>query len=57
MLLVVVVIVMGVILGDYGLWYFVWFVGIVMIVLVVVVGGVWMDVYDEMFEGESGVVY
>ncbi|MCP1375480.1 hypothetical protein [Dyella lutea] len=46
MLLAVVAIVMGVILGDYGSWYFAWFVGTAMIVLVAAAGGAWMDAHD-----------
>jgi hypothetical protein len=47
MLLAVVAIVMGVILGDYGSWYFAWFVGTGMIVLVAAAGGAWMDAHDD----------
>lgn len=47
MLLAAVAIVLGVILGDYGSWYFAWFVGTGMIVLVAAAGGAWMDTHDE----------
>lgn len=53
MLLAVVAIVMGVILGDYGSWYFAWFVGTAMIVLVAAAGGAWMDAHDETPEGDG----
>lgn len=54
MLLALVAIVMGVILGDYGSWYFAWFVGTAMIVLVAAAGGAWMDAHDETPEGDGG---
>ncbi|MGA0587762.1 hypothetical protein ACO2Q2_11620 [Dyella sp. KRB-257] len=53
MLLAVVAIVMGVILGDYGSWYFAWFVGTAMIVLVAAAGGAWMDAHDETSEEDG----
>ncbi len=34
---------LGVILGDYGPWYFAWLVGTVMIVLIAAAGGALMD--------------
>ncbi len=34
---------LGVILGDYGPWYFAWLVGTVMIVLISAAGGALMD--------------
>ena len=46
MLLTAVAIVMGVILGEHGSWYFAWFVGTAMIVLVAAAGGAWMDAHD-----------
>ena len=57
MLLAVVAIVMGVILGDYGSWYFAWFVGTAMIVLVAAAGGAWMGAHDETPEGEGGAAH
>lgn len=48
MLLAVIAIVFGVILGNYGSWYFAWFVGTGMIVLVAVAGGTWMDTHDDV---------
>jgi flagellar motor component MotA len=57
MLLAVVAIVMGVILGDYGSWYFAWFVGTAMIVLVAAAGGAWMDAHDETPEGDGSTAH
>ena len=57
MLLAVVAIVMGVILGDYGSWYFAWFVGTAMIVLVAAAGGAWMDAHDETPEGDGSAAH
>ena len=57
MLLAVVAIVMGVILGDYGSWYFAWFVGTAMIVLVAAAGGAWMDAHDETPEGGGSTAH
>lgn len=34
---------LGIILGDYGPWYFSWLVGTVMIVLIAAAGGALMD--------------
>ncbi len=57
MLLAVVAIVMGVILGDYGSWYFAWFVGTAMIVLVAAAGGAWMDAHDEAPEEDGSAAH
>ena len=38
---------LGVILGDYGPWYFAWLVGTVMIVLISAAGGALMDTQLE----------
>jgi predicted outer membrane lipoprotein len=38
---------LGVILGDYGSWYFAWLVGTVMIVLISAAGGALMDTQLE----------
>ena len=43
MMAAVVAIVIGVILGNYGAWYFAWLVGTVMIVLFAAAGGVLLD--------------
>lgn len=43
----VVAIVLGVIVGDYGAWYFSWLIGTAMIVLVAVVGGVLFDTQEK----------
>lgn len=42
-LIAIVAIVIGVIVGDYGAWYFAWFIGTVMIVLAAAAGGVLFD--------------
>lgn len=47
MLVAVLVIVMAVILGDSGAWYFAWLIGTAMIVLVAATGGALLDVQDE----------
>lgn len=39
----IVAIVLGVIIGNYGAWYFSWLIGTAMIVLVAVAGGVLFD--------------
>ena len=57
MLLAVVAIVMGVILGDYGSWYFAWFVGTALIGLVAAAGGAWMVAHDETPEGDGGTAH
>lgn len=38
---------LGIILGDYGPWYFAWLLGTVMIVLVSAAGGALMDTQLE----------
>ncbi|HUB92038.1 MAG TPA: hypothetical protein VMA74_20110 [Dyella sp.] len=47
MVIAVLVIVMAVILGDTGAWYFAWLVGTVMIVLIAATGGAMLDAQDE----------
>ncbi|MBE1158967.1 hypothetical protein [Dyella acidiphila] len=47
MFIAALVIVMAVILGDTGAWYFAWLVGTAMIVLVAAAGGVMLDAQDE----------
>lgn len=47
MLAVVVAIVAGVIVGDYGAWYFSWLVGTIMIVLFSAAGGVLLDTQEN----------
>ncbi|WP_158902111.1 hypothetical protein [Burkholderia sp. L27(2015)] len=49
----VVAIVIGVIIGDYGSWYFAWFVGTAMIVLVSVVAGVLFDAQEDSRGGAA----
>ena len=47
MVLAVVVIVLAILLGDMGAWYFAWLVGTAMIVLIAAAGGVLLDTQDE----------
>jgi len=47
MVIAVVVILMAVVLGDSGAWYFAWLVGTGMIVLVTAAGGAMLDAQDE----------
>lgn len=58
MFIAVLVIVMAVILGDAGAWYFAWLVGTAMIVLIAAAGGVMLDAQDErragLSDGQSG---
>lgn len=42
----VIAIVLGVIIGDYGAWYFSWLIGTAMIVLFAVAGGVLFDAQE-----------
>ncbi len=46
-IIALLLIVMGIILGDYGPWYFAWLLGTVMIVLVSAAGGALMDTQLE----------
>jgi predicted outer membrane lipoprotein len=46
----VVAIVIGVIVGNYGAWYFSWLIGTAMIVLVAVTGGVLFDAQEKARE-------
>ncbi|WP_448101199.1 hypothetical protein [Luteibacter jiangsuensis] len=47
MLIAGLAIVLAIILGDRGAWYFAWLVGTVMIVLIAAVGGALLDAQDE----------
>jgi len=47
MALAVIVIVIAVILGDYGPWYFSWLLGSGFMILVAVSGAVLLDAQDE----------
>jgi flagellar motor component MotA len=47
MIIAVVAIVIGVIIGDYGSWYFAWLVGTVMIVLVAAGAGALFDTQED----------
>jgi predicted MFS family arabinose efflux permease len=47
-------IVIGVVLGDYGAWYFSWVVGTIMIVLIAAAGGVLLDTQEDEQSGQRG---
>jgi hypothetical protein len=47
MLIAAVAIVIGVIIGDYGSWYFAWLVGTVMMVLVAAGAGALFDTQED----------
>ncbi len=49
----VVAIVAGVIVGDYGAWYFSWVVGSIMIVLAAAAGGVLLDTQEKQRAGRA----
>ncbi|MGC8509096.1 MAG: hypothetical protein ACP5NM_12655 [Thiomonas sp.] len=53
LLIAIVVIVLGVILGDAASWYFAWLVGTVMIVLISAAGGAFLDAQEEE-KGKTG---
>jgi len=46
-LLAAAVIVLAILLGDMGAWYFAWLIGTAMIVLIAAAGGVLLDTQDE----------
>ncbi len=47
MAVAVIAIVLGVIVGDYGAWYFSWLIGSVMMILIAAAGGVLFDAQSE----------
>jgi hypothetical protein len=47
MLIAVVAIVIGVIIGDYGSWYFAWLIGTVMIILAAAGAGALFDTKED----------
>ncbi len=47
MFVAVIAIVLGIIVGDYGAWYFSWLIGSVMLILVAAAGGVLFDTQSE----------
>ncbi len=47
------VILMAIILGDYGAWYFAWILGTVMLVLVAAAGAALLDTQEEEKEQAS----
>ena len=55
LVIAVSVIVLAVMLGDYGPWYFAWLVGTVIMVLVAAAGGALFDVQSERDGTRSGL--
>jgi peptidoglycan/LPS O-acetylase OafA/YrhL len=51
MLIAALVIVMAIMLGDSGAWYFAWLIGTAMIVLIAAAGGALLDAQDERMRG------
>lgn len=51
MFLAAIAIVIGVIIGDYGSWYFAWLVGTGLIVLIAVAGGTLFDAQEDERRG------
>jgi hypothetical protein len=47
MLIAVAVILLAIVLGDSGAWYFAWLVGTAMIVLITAAGGALLDTQEE----------
>lgn len=47
MLIAALAILMAIVLGDSGAWYFAWLVGTAMIVLIAAAGGALLDAQDE----------
>jgi len=47
------VILMAIILGDYGAWYFAWLLGTVMLVLVSAASGALLDTQEEHEQQEA----
>jgi hypothetical protein len=47
MLIATLVILMAIMLGDSGAWYFAWLIGTAMIVLIAAAGGALLDAQDE----------
>lgn len=47
MLIAILVILLAIVLGDSGAWYFAWLVGTGMIVLITAAGGAMLDTQDE----------
>lgn len=47
LVLAIVVILLAVLLGDVGAWYFAWLIGTVMIVLVAAAGAALLDAQEE----------
>lgn len=53
MVIAVIVIMLAVVLGDSGAWYFAWLIGTVMIVLVTAAGGAMLDTQEELAARQS----
>lgn len=52
--LALVAIVLGVLLGDYGSWYFAWLIGTAMIVLIAAAGAAYFDSQEEEEKNNGG---
>lgn len=50
LVIAIAAVVLGVIVGNYGLWYFSWFIGTALIVLFATAGGVFFDTQQEQRE-------
>lgn len=55
MFLAAVIIVLAVMLGDLGAWYFAWLIGTVLIVLVAAAGAALLDTQEDQAAAEGGV--
>lgn len=56
MVLATAMIVLAILLGDLGAWYFAWLVGTAMIVLIAATGGVLLDTQDEHALRKAGAM-
>lgn len=54
MIIAAIVILIAVILGDTGAWYFAWLIGTAMIVLVAAAGGILLDAQDVRAGRDGG---
>ncbi|HTV84658.1 MAG TPA: hypothetical protein VME63_04600 [Dyella sp.] len=55
MIIAILIILMAVILGDSGAWYFAWLIGTAMIVLISAAGGALLDAQDRQANGTAGI--
>lgn len=54
MIIAGLVILLAIMLGDSGAWYFAWLIGTAMIVLIAAAGGVMLDAQDEKAKRVKG---